>query len=215
MQNLLVVRQALYRFFSLSFLYPATDNLIDLRIGTNELLNSKEAWKEQPYAEPLSSLLEHLSIAELNNNKTIVDEYNRLFLIKPSVSPYETTYMNTLGKSNGMVVAEISGIYAQAGLVVSPNFNDLPDHIAIELEFMSFLCGKELQGLLEGDEEACETARQEQRDFLDRHLAIWFPQFAKKALSETNEHLYKTVIEATFSFLRNEIELLEIRNLQG
>ena len=67
-----------------------------------------------------------------------------------------------------------------------------------------------LQGLLEGNEETCDSARQEQRDFLNGHLAIWFPQFAKKALSETKEHLYKYVIEAAFSFLRNELALVEI-----
>jgi DMSO reductase family type II enzyme chaperone len=211
MQNLLILRQILYRFFSLLFLYPDNETMNDLLVATQELLSTQEYWEKQPYAETLSALLKQLSRSSKEYRKKIIDEYNRLFLINPRVSPYETTYVNSIGKSSGNVVAEISGIYAQAGLAVSPKFNDLPDHIAIELEFMSFLCEKELQGMLESNGEATAVAQQEQRDFLDRHLAFWFPQFTKKVLSETNEQLYKNVIEAAFSFLRNELALAELK----
>lgn len=211
MQNLLIIRQALYRFFSHLFLYPDEENLNDMCVAANELLNSQESWGEQPYAEKLSVLLEQLSEVNIEDRKWIEDEYNRLFLIKPLVPPYETTYLKSMGKSDGMVVATVSGIYAQAGLAISPSFNDMPDHVAIELEFMSFLCEKELQALSEGDEESVSDMQQGQYEFMGKHLAQWYPHFAEKALSEAKKNLYKNVVGASTAFLRKELELLGIR----
>jgi TorA maturation chaperone TorD len=216
MQTLLVLRQTLFRFFSLLFLYPSTENLFGIQLGASELLNSHQAWSDKPYAEKLSTLLALLSNVYPDDRKKIVDEYNRLFLVKPKVSPYETSYLKLLGQSEGTIAADVSGIYGWAGLVVSPDMNELPDHIAVELEFMSFLYEKEITANEEGSPTDITTTQQEQRDFMTNHLARWYPQFAKKALSEADENLiYRNVVETLYSFLRSELEILKIREPQG
>lgn len=205
----ILFRQALYRLFCSVFLYPDEEMLIDLQIGVGELLNSSDYWNEYTFAENLQQLISNIIDLDLNERKQLVNEYNRLFLIKPKVPPYETTYLKHLGKSEGMIGAELSGIYGSAGLVVSPEFNELPDHIAVQLEFMSFLCEKESTALQEDNQQNLITAQQEQRSFLNNHLARWFPKFAKKVLEEANsELLYRQVVETTFGFLRNELDIL-------
>lgn len=205
----ILFRQALYRLFCSVFLYPDEEMLIDLQIGVGELLNSSDYWNEYTFAENLQQLISNIIDLDLNERKQLVNEYNRLFLIKPKVPPYETTYLKHLGKSEGMIGAELSGIYGSAGLVVSPEFNELPDHIAVQLEFMSFLCEKESTALQEDNQQNLITAQQEQRSFLNNHLARWFPKFAKKVLEEANsELLYRQVVETTFGFLRNELVIL-------
>jgi len=45
---------------------------------------------------------------------------------------------------------------------------ELPDHLSVELEFMHFLCELEHHAMLNGQEVA--SARNAQRDFIDRHV---------------------------------------------
>ena len=203
--NQVLLRQALYRFLGSLFLYPDVELLVNLQESAGELLASEDLWKDQVFAEKLHALIANLIAFDLDNRKTIVDEYNRLFLVKPKVPPYETSYIYILGQSEGTIAANISGIYSMAGLTVSPKLNELPDHIAIELEFMSFLCEKELLALKDRNEEIAVVAQKEQKNFMGEHLARWYPNFAMKALSETGEDLYKLLIQAVFVFLRTEL----------
>jgi TorA maturation chaperone TorD len=207
----ILFRQALYRLFCSVFLYPDEEMLIDLQMGVTELLNSSGYWNEYAFAENLQQLISNIIDLDLDDRKPLVNEYNRLFLVKPKVPPYETTYLKLTGQSQGMIGADLSGIYGSAGLVVSPEMNELPDHIAVQLEFMSFLCKKESTALQENNQPDLIAAQQEQRSFLNNHLARWFPSFAKKALEEANSDLlYRQVVETTFGFLRNELGILNV-----
>jgi TorA maturation chaperone TorD len=212
-QNQLILRQALYRFFGSLFLYPDQELLMSAMGGAQELLDSRALWEEYAFAEKLSALITFLLNFTADERKTIVDGYNRLFLVKPLAPPYETSYLKVPGQSEGTLAAEISGTYGQAGLIVSPETNELPDHIAVELEYMSFLCEKELTALQNDDADELASTLQEQQHFMDHHLARWYPQFAKKALSTGVEStLYQHVIGTAFAFLRSELELLEIKS---
>lgn len=207
-----IVRQMLYRFLSSLFLYPDEEMLINLQTNGKEMFTVIAFWQEYAFGENLQQLISQVVDFDLKDRKPCVDEYNRLFLVKPQVSPYETTYLKLPGQSEGMIAANVSGIYGLSGLAVSPEINELPDHIAIELEFMSFLCEKETTALKEGNQNGMAAAQQEQRNFMENHLVRWFPKFAKKALKEANhELLYCKVVETTFAFLRDELEVLEIR----
>lgn len=189
--------------------------LIDLQTGVKEILDINIYWKDYTFAEKLQQLITKIDSFDEKSRKSLVDEYNRLFLVKPKVPPYETTYLKSPGQSEGVVAANVSGVYGRAGLIVSPEMNELPDHIAVQLEFMSFLCEKELLALQAEDHNEITTAQQEQRDFMNEHLARWFPKFAKKALEEADHELpYRQVVETAFAFLRNDLEILETR-LEG
>ncbi|MEE8357731.1 MAG: molecular chaperone TorD family protein [Anaerolineales bacterium] len=208
-------RQTLYRLLCSVFLYPQEEMLADLQTGVKELHNSRLYWNEYEFADKLRQLISKIIDLDLNDRLPLVNEYNRLFLVKPKVPPYETTYLKLPGQSDGMIGAELSGVYGLAGLAVSPEMNELPDHVAVQLEFMSFLCEKELIALQNNDQEVLADSQQEQRRFLRDHLARWFPQFAKKALEEADrDSFYRQVVETTYAFLYNELDVLDIR-LEG
>jgi TorA maturation chaperone TorD len=212
-QNQLILRQALYRFFSYLFLYPDQELLTSAMGGAQELLDSRALWEDYAYAEKLSAFIAFLLNLSPDERKTVVNGYNRLFLVKPLAPPYETSYLKVSGQSEGTLAAEISGTYGGAGLIVSPETNELPDHIAIELEFISFLCEKELTALQNEDADAAASARGEQQQFMDKHLARWYPQFVMKAYSSGVESiLYQHVIGTTFAFLLSELEFLEVKS---
>ncbi len=208
-------RQALYRLLCSVFLYPEEELLVDLQLGVKELLNSSHFWEEYTFAENLSQLISAIINLDMKYRIPLVNEYNHLFLIKPKVPPYGSIYLEIPGKSQGMIGADLSGVYGSAGLAVSPDMNELPDHIAVQLEFMSFLCEKELKALQEDNQIDVAGSQLEQKTFLSEHLALWFPTFAKKALEETDrDTFYRQVVETTFAFLHSELDFLEI-SLEG
>lgn len=206
------MRQALYKLCSTLFLYPSEDIIISLKTYAEELKTNSSIWKQYFFADKLMHLIEQVLTINPSDRKPIVDEYNRLFFIKPAVSPYETSYPSKSSQSQPLIAAELSGIYSQAGLEVSPELNDFPDHIAIELEFMSFLCSNEIEASREKDLKKLSASRKDQIGFLSKHLALWYPEFARRSIEESNpELIYRSLVESTFGFIHNELSILGIK----
>jgi TorA maturation chaperone TorD len=131
----------------------------------------------------------------------IVNEYNRLFLVKPQAPPHEAYYLDGTGQFRGWMLAKLQGIYAENGLAISPTLNEMPDHLAVELELMSHLCFVAHAG----ENEMIEAALDSQRAFLTQHLAKWFPKFAKRVKEAKPKCHYGVAVEATYLFLRSEL----------
>ena len=70
----------------------------------------------------------------------------------------------------GPSTADVRHRYAEAGLVMPKNFTDLPDHIAVEMEFMHFLCAEELKDIGQGNSEESTRRRRWNKNFLRNTL---------------------------------------------
>ena len=110
--------------------------------------------------------------------------------------------------------------YATAGLSLSPSLHDMPDHVAVELEFMAFLCAQEAsawerEALAEGIQ-----AIERQESFLERHLARWLPQWAKELGAVAGDGVYSLTAATAGSFVCQDNDLLKavlerMRRLSG
>ena len=193
-------REFLYRFLAWLFLYPDPDRLQRLKTAA-VALSRDDWWHDLPFAPTFERLITTLSAVDEVAAEDIVNEYNRLFLVKPQAPPHEAHYLDGTGQFRGWMVAKLQGIYAENGLAISPTLNEMPDHLAVELEFMSHLCSVAHAG----ENEMIEAALDSQRAFLTQHLAKWFPKFAKRVNEAKPQHHYRVAIEATFLFLRSEL----------
>ncbi len=68
----------------------------------------------------------------------------------------------------------------EAGL--TPDSHTLPDHVGIELAFMSHLAAREARAWDDGDEATARDYLLQQGDFVRQHLAVWLPQFCRRVL---------------------------------
>jgi len=100
---------------------------------------------------------------------------------------------------------ELIRFYNLFGLHLSPDNRDLPDHISTELEFMHFLCWKEL-ALKE--EAAAASVRRAQRDFLRRQLSPWLGPLSQRAEKKSVPILYRRLISFTRDFVLWDLESL-------
>jgi TorA maturation chaperone TorD len=92
------------------------------------------------------------------------------FASKPRRLVYLFESVYNEGKLFDESTFRIARLYYEAGLKVEEDFRLPPDHIAVELEFMAFLCFKELEGIKAGDAKIVDYSRELQNRTLTEHL---------------------------------------------
>jgi TorA maturation chaperone TorD len=84
-------------------------------------------------------------------------EYSRLFLVPPMVVPLNTgLYLE--GAVGGTAAQMMRSCYETAGIVPDDGFHDLPDHVAIQIEFLARLVERGARGDDDGGAMADEFA---------------------------------------------------------
>ncbi len=131
-------------------------------------------------------------------------EYTRLFRgpVKAEAYPYESMYID--GEIMGESTLDVVKRYSKAGVAVSKDFKDLPDHISAQLEFMSYLCTRELQVQEKGDFDEALRLKLMRQSFLKDHLAMWVPDFADSIIKNAKSPFYFSLAEVTKRFIHLE-----------
>ncbi len=116
------------------------------------------------------------------------------------------------GKADGAAAIPVQSLYGEQRLFMQESWesarawyarcglgkNDadmMEDHLAAELEFMAYLCVN------------AEAA--EQKDFFEKHLACWLPEFIADLDNHAKTDFYKAIGSLTLGFVTAEKELLE------
>ena len=127
---------------------------------------------------------------------------------KPSVSSYETTYRAKATKISSTVwpeeACEVARAYQEAGLEVQPTYEGLPDHISMELEFMGFLCEREMGYWDQKDAGQAEEYIRFEQDFLKSHLGHWTGSFCRALEQHAKTHFYRAIARLLSAFLESE-----------
>ena len=87
--------------------------------------------------------------------------------------------------------------------------DELPDHIGIELKFMSLLCYKEMEMWNKGKIESAFEVLERENDFLKFYLLAWTPFYLNEMEKEAETDFYKGVALLTKSFLYFDKEVIE------
>jgi TorA maturation chaperone TorD len=122
-------------------------------------------------------------------------DYTRMFFSsKPRLAYlFESVYRE--GKLLQESTFEIAGLYRDAGLVLNEDFRLPPDHIAVELEFLSFLFFKEIEGLKNGNKETVEYAKELQDVVINKHLRSFALNVAERVAKHARAPFYRTVAQ--------------------
>ncbi|SFB73266.1 chaperone TorD involved in molybdoenzyme TorA maturation [Halobiforma haloterrestris] len=145
-------------------------------------------WR-QPTADVVDAVTTEL-LEEVDSSTATTDvtglrtEHARLFVGPgdPPCPPYESVYRDD-GDVLGPTTRAAVEWYRAYDLGLEPDWPDLPDHIATELEFVAHL-------LERGEVDACEQ-------FLDEHLRQWTGEFCERVRAETREPYYEALATAT------------------
>jgi len=121
-------------------------------------------------------------------------EHARLFVgpADPPCPPYESVYRDGDGGPGqvlGPSTRDVVSWYREYGVGLEPDWSDLPDHLATELEFAAVLLDR-------GEPEACER-------FLDEHPRQWFDDFASAVRASDPSAFYRELLETTEAAIEN------------
>jgi len=219
-----LARSAVYDFLSLAFLYPKATKSIGLTdhplIRSSHPLTDSGPSLEDEVAgafAALRSVLKSLSLTELEA------QYVRVLghTLSPECPPYETEYVGSHDEADifpkTQKLADIVGFYRAWGLEVSEQAKERPDHIAIELEFMSYLTRKEAYAHLKGlGNEKIKLCQQAQKKFLMEHLGRWalpFTRLLERRSLDAGAAYYEKLARLTRAWLTREFAILNVSPL--
>lgn len=209
-----LARAFVYRFLSSAFRYPdqaACETMDGLRPGAGEALlalaSSHGELSEKLFGE-LNKFLEQC------DGETLDQDYVKIFGHAPggNCPAYEGEYGQ--GKEplqQPHELSDLSAFYRAFGLTSGGEAHERVDFIAVELEFLSFLCQKQAYGIEHSDNRLAELSFEGQQKFMKNHLGRWVPSFARR-LSEYGEGgFYGILAQFTLDFVLVEAKLLGVK----
>ena len=123
--------------------------------------------------------------------------------------PFESVYTSERHLRMQDARDEVLAIYRSEGLNKCEDWHDDEDHLALELEFMQFLCDKMADAVEANDEARAFELLATQNGFLNAHLCNWVPLMNDDMRKLAKTGLYKGLASLTEGYLEMEQELLE------
>lgn len=171
--SLMLERSEFYLTLARSFLTPQTEE--HYKAMANYLVDDLEDL-DRSLEYGIETQLDALRIAmsRLSNHEELLVEYSRMFLQPPREATLNVCY-SLDGAMMGGTVSEIEAFYRNYGVERGDHFKDLPDHVSVQLEFVSYLYGRAAAELENGklDTEAELAAGH----FLYEFVSRWIPPF--------------------------------------
>ncbi len=130
-------------------------------------------------------------------------EYARLFTgpFELMAPPYGSVYLDEGRRVMGDSTMEVIKTYQKEGLSRGDDFKELPDHIAVEMEFISYLIYKEIDALEKSDLKNAQDFIDKQATFLNAFLHRWVPPFCKKIKEGTDNWFYTSLADCVSTFV--------------
>ena len=138
---------------------------------------------------------------EVRNNQKRLPEYQeelgvefaRLFLgpQHPVAVPYASFYLSETRQLMTEITIQVRRYYLDAGMAVTGLYRIPDDHIALELEFITFLIDELAKNLEKGDAGAASEIGTRLESFLHEHLTKWVPIFADQVQTNTKSDFYR------------------------
>jgi TorA maturation chaperone TorD len=199
-------RAQVYEVLATLYLQPPSRELVTALLGL----------AESPALADLSSgaaaeSLRRYALSYTGELEALQQEFHDLFTVPLGryVTPYESVYRDARvvgeervrGLLMGPSALAVLHAYRDNGFTVSPDCSELPDHIGVELSFMSLLCRREREARQAGDDATVRPLLECELRFLEDHLLRWVPQLRARIAALAPSEFYRGVAFLTEDFL--------------
>lgn len=127
------------------------------------------------------------------SDQDLLIDYSRLFVgpSRPLAPPYESVWVSPSENLAQEATTQLLALYEHCGFGVADNLADLPDHIAVELEFLYVLSfERNLAASSESAVRVSELTALERR-FYSEHLGQWIWSFLDVMERSANTDFYR------------------------
>ena len=206
-KNITATREDAYRLLAACF-YPPSKELIEEECcATLANLLATVAPEAARFAGDAAAALAD------NSLDSLAVEHARLFIgpFQLVAPPYGSIYLDETKTVMGDSTARVAAFYHNCGLQLAEDFHELPDHFAVELEFISFLAFKQREAEIAGNPDEAARIISLQQEFLGRFLLPWLEPFTSAIINDGEAPFYQAIARCTAAFINSDYALL-IRN---
>ena len=135
--------------------------------------------------------------------ETLLVDYTRLFLgpLEALAKPYGSSWLSAPTPPEENPPPAVLELYSEGGFDIDPEFMELPDHVAVELEFL-YLLNFNLQRADSAiEQQAVQVLKQR---FLREHLGAWIAPFSAAVTDAAQTAFYRELAELTTHFVQIE-----------
>jgi DMSO reductase family type II enzyme chaperone len=203
MMELTDATAAAYSFFAQAFAYP--DRAFWDRVTSDE----DSSWLGAISARlPFRALLD-LDLGQIDVWEELESSYLNHFLLAEAGAVPCPLYEGLISTAQPRteVFMDVLRCYEYFGIRLGGETRELPDHLAVELEFMAFLAQKEAQ-VREASGNFTPLCLA-QRDYLRRHLLAWVPDLNRRIQRSAVLPLYKELGSELVAFLERHCEHMQ------
>ena len=209
-------RGQLYHFLELALAHPgegghdyfrmeSTENDFQQVYAAEVQSEAKLAEKGIPAAGKFFSSLRNMSYEEVEAAYISLFTNNYPHLPCP---PYGSLFTAIDSEKRLEEMLAIKEFYQSHGMDIAESYDDLPDHLCVELEFLHMLCFRESEAEEMQDLELIRGVRVVEAEFLDRFLLPFATRLADLAVGSVPGNPYSDLLEAARCFLlAHRIEL--------
>ena len=144
--------------------------------------------------------------------QTLLVDYTRLFLgpMQALASPYGSSWLSAPVQTEENPPLAVLDLYSAGGFEIDEEFRELPDHVAVELEFLYLLIFNKNQASQAGNMDDLTLTELLQRRFLGEHLGVWMGPFAAAVKAGADTAFYRELAALTERFVRMEEGALSV-----
>lgn len=207
-QSLTVRRENIYRLLAACY-YPPSAGLIEENCcATLAALLESFAPEAAQYAADAavaggSSSIDALAV-----------EHARLFIgpFQLVAPPYGSIYLDDAKTVMGDSTAKVAAFYHSCGLHLADDFHELPDHFAVELEFMSYLAFQQREAEVSGNKDEAARMVSLQREFLESFMMPWLSPFTSAIITDGEAPFYQAIARCTAAYINADYAELACLN---
>ena len=211
MADLAMLRQMSYSLLSALFLGSWRDTADQLGDTACEVLVASGWASGMSFWPALSDFLRRLGELSSATVGATESKYQRLFGPTPSQNPVplnETSFLLPGAEETGWVLASVERHYASAGIESTAASGNIPDHIAVELEFVAFLCGMEADAWVAGEFKNARRMQGRQRRFLTQHTSNWSAVLLRE-IARRDDELFNSAATAAHAQITHDVDFLQ------
>jgi len=188
-------REDLCRYLAACYYEPSADfteeRLFDSMVAAASAIDPELAGRARRLGEAFAA----------EDAQALLVDYTALFIgpSQPKAMPYASFWLTDDQSMRHEATMTVLDFYEQGGFDVSDDFRELPDHVAVELEFLYQLVCAQNRASGTADGNAAVDALQAR--FLVEHLAAWIGDFTDAVRSGATSSFYRELAEFTAAFI--------------
>lgn len=130
-------------------------------------------------------------------------DHTRLFVgpFELPAPPYGSVWLEQEKSLMGTTTMKAVKFYDSCGLHLAEDLYQVPDHISVELEFISFLAFKQREASLTGNQEEVRRYIDLQQEFLATFMLPWLTPFTAAVISDGHAPFYVALAKCTAAFI--------------